>query len=91
MFQGVLYSLGLKGREKYLQLVELWDNARVNSKAVAKFVDETWTYFKRNVKGLYKWIFTIINYMDKGMYLVFSVGDRHEKTFKETKAQRKDG
>ncbi|WP_156770064.1 hypothetical protein [Saccharolobus sp. A20] len=42
---------------------------RLESKAISKFV--YWTYFKRNVKGLYKWIFTIISYTDKAMYLVF--------------------
>jgi hypothetical protein len=75
------------GGRKYEKLVELWGRAKelVKGKVVAKVVDETWTYLYKNARAFYKWVFTCYVYTKPGVYLIYSVGDRDEKTFLEVK------
>ena len=37
----------------------------------------------RILKAFYKWVFTCFVYTSLGLYVLFSVGDRDEKAFKE--------
>ena len=66
-------------------MVELWGKAKdsVKGEVTAKVVDEMWTYLFKNVKAFYKWVFTCFVYTPLGLYVLFSVGDRDEKAFKE--------
>ncbi|BCS92576.1 MAG: hypothetical protein MjAS7_1184 [Metallosphaera javensis (ex Sakai et al. 2022)] len=71
------------GGKKYAKLAELWRRARDELNEGVKVVDEMWTYFRRNAKAFYSWVFTGFVFSRKGMYVVFSVGDRSENTFQE--------
>ncbi|BCS91495.1 MAG: hypothetical protein MjAS7_0103 [Metallosphaera javensis (ex Sakai et al. 2022)] len=62
--------------------MELWRRARDELNEGVKVVDEMWTYFRRNAKA-FSWVFTGFVFSMKGMYVVFSVGDRSENTFQE--------
>ena len=82
------------GGRRYEKLVELWGKAEelVKGNVVTKVVDEMWTYLFKNVRAFYKWIFTCYVYTKLGVYLVYSVGDRGETTFREVKkCQMRDG
>jgi len=75
------------GGQKYEKLVELWGRAKelVKGKVVTKVVDEMWTYLYKNTRAFYKWVFTCYVYTKLGVYLIYSVGDRDERTFREVK------
>ena len=75
------------GKRKYEKLVDLWNKAKelVKGKVVTKVVDEMWTYLYRNTRAFYKWVFTCYVYTRLGLYIIYSVGDRDENTFREVK------
>jgi hypothetical protein len=68
-------------------LVELWDNAEelVEDKVVIKVVDEVWTHVGRNSRAFHRWVFTCLAYTTHGFYVLFSMGDRDERTFGDIK------
>jgi len=69
------------GRQKYEELVELW--GKVKDLVKGKVIDEIWTYLFKNIKAFCKCVFTCFVYTSLGLYVLFSVGDRGEKAFKE--------
>ncbi|QXJ30585.1 hypothetical protein J5U21_00231 [Saccharolobus shibatae] len=81
------------GKQKYEKIVDLWNKAKelVKGKVVTKVVDEMWTYLYRNTRAFYKWVFTCYVYTKIGAYLIYSVGDRDENTFREIKVHLPDG
>ena len=75
------------GKQRHEKLVDLWSRAKefVKGKVVTKVVDEMWTYLYRNTRAFYKWVFTCYVYTRLGLYIIYSVGDRDENTFREIK------
>ena len=73
------------GGRRYEKLVELWGKAKelVKGNVVTKVVDEMWTYLYKNTRAFYRWIFTCYVYTTLGLLVLFSVGDRDERTFNE--------
>ncbi|WP_432517828.1 IS1/IS1595 family N-terminal zinc-binding domain-containing protein [Saccharolobus islandicus] len=75
------------GGQKYEKLVKLWGKTKglVKGSVVTKVVDEMWAYLYKNTRTFYKWIFTCYVYTRLGVYLIYSVGDRNESTFRGVK------